>query len=83
MKELTYYILVDYDDNDRVLIISDDKKDCLNMIEFVLGEDIAIGAYDCDLEEVMEARCWDDYGFKIFESKVTDKPICFKRYVQC
>ncbi|HHP9080895.1 TPA: hypothetical protein ACSJUE_002292 [Listeria monocytogenes] len=73
MKELTRYILVDYDDNDRVLIISDDKKDCLNMIKLILGDDIAIGAYDCDLEEVMETRCWDDYGFKIFESKVTDK----------
>ncbi|EAD5509218.1 hypothetical protein [Listeria monocytogenes] len=72
MTEKIQYILVDYDENDNVLIISDDKKDCLNIIKTVLGDDIAIGVYDVDLEEVMENAYWDDYGFKIFEYKITE-----------
>ncbi|MBC1954580.1 hypothetical protein IA823_12840 [Listeria welshimeri] len=70
METLKQYVLVDYDDNNRVVIIDSDRNKCLSAIEMILGNDIAIGAYedeDLDLEEIMEDESWDDFGFAIFE----------------
>lgn len=70
METLKQYVLVDYDDNNRVVIIDSDRNKCLSAIEMILGNDIAIGAYedeDLDLEEIMEDEAWDDFGFAIFE----------------
>ncbi|EAE6308134.1 hypothetical protein BK830_14115 [Listeria monocytogenes] len=70
MDTLKQYVVVDYDDSNRVVIIDSDRNKCLSAIEMILGNDIAIGAYedqDLDLEEIMEDEAWDDFGFAIFE----------------
>ncbi|MBC1321081.1 hypothetical protein HBP58_12065 [Listeria welshimeri] len=70
MDTVKQYVVVDYDDNNRVVIIDSDRNKCLSAIEMILGNDIAIGAYDdedLDLEEIMKDEAWDDFGFDIFE----------------
>lgn len=70
MDNLKKYVVVDYDENNRVVIIDSDRNKCLSAIEMILGNDIAIGVYedqDLDLEEIMEDEAWDDFGFAIFE----------------
>ncbi|MBC1917072.1 hypothetical protein [Listeria seeligeri] len=70
MNNLKQYVLVDYDDNNNVIMIDSDRNKCINAIEIRLGNDIAIGAYDdqeLDLDEIMEDEAWDDFGFAIFE----------------
>lgn len=70
MNTLKQYVVVDYDDNNSVVIIDSDRNKCLKAIELILGNDIAIGAYDdedLDLEEIMKDESWDDFGFDIFE----------------
>lgn len=70
MDTLKQYVVVDYDDNNSVVIIDSDRNKCLKAIELILGNDIAIGAYDdedLDLEEIMKDEAWDDFGFAIFE----------------
>ncbi|EHC6194458.1 hypothetical protein JR583_002916 [Listeria monocytogenes] len=74
MDTLKQYVVVDYDDSNRVVIIDSDRNKCLSAIEMILGNDIAIGAYedqDLDLEEIMEDEAWDDFGFAIFEYRGT------------
>lgn len=70
MDTLKQYVVVDYDDNNRVVIIDSDRNKCLSAIEMILGDDISIGVYedqDLDLEEIMKEEAWDDFGFAIFE----------------
>ncbi|MBC1746891.1 hypothetical protein [Listeria seeligeri] len=70
MDNVKQYVLIDYDDNNRVIIIDSDKNKCLRAIEMILGNDIAIGAYeDCEqsIEEIMEDAAWVDFGFDILE----------------
>ncbi|EAC9724805.1 hypothetical protein J0953_002604 [Listeria monocytogenes] len=70
MDTLKQYVVVDYDDNNRVVIIDSDRSKCLSAIEMILGNDIAIGVYedpDLDLEEIMKDEAWDNFGFAIFE----------------
>lgn len=71
---LKQYVVVDYDDNNRVVIIDSDRSKCLSAIEIILGNDIAIGVYedpDLDLEEIMKDEAWDNFGFAIFEHERT------------
>lgn len=74
MDTLKQYVVVDYDDNNSVVIIDSDRNKCLKAIELILGNDIAIGVYedeDLDVEEIMKDEAWDDFGFAIFEYRGT------------
>ncbi|EPE6998173.1 hypothetical protein ACXKMY_002872 [Listeria monocytogenes] len=74
MDTLKQYVVVDYDDNNSVVIIDSDRNKCLKAIEMILGNDIAIGVYedeDLDVEEIMKDEAWDDFGFAIFEYRGT------------
>lgn len=63
MDTLKQYVVVDYDDNNRVVIIDSDRSKCLSAIEMILGNDNP----DLDLEEIMKDEAWDNFGFAIFE----------------
>lgn len=67
MDTLKQYVVVDYDDNNRVVIIDSDRSKCLSAIEMILGNDNP----DLDLEEIMKDEAWDNFGFAIFEHERT------------
>ncbi|HHT6278112.1 TPA: hypothetical protein ACSZFQ_14895 [Listeria monocytogenes] len=67
MDTLKQYVVVDYDDNNRVVIIDSDRSKCLSAIEMILGNDNP----DLDLEEIMKDEAWDKFGFAIFEHERT------------
>lgn len=76
MDNVKQYVLIDYDDNNRVLMINSDKNKCLKSIEMILGNDFAIGVYeDCEqsIEEIMENEAWTEFGFDILEYSGTSK----------
>ncbi|EQC0656334.1 hypothetical protein ACY2D9_001904 [Listeria monocytogenes] len=61
------YIVIDYDDNDRVLLINVDKNMCLKVIKNIIEIDIELGEIDCDIDTIMEDGSWTDYGLAMFE----------------
>jgi hypothetical protein len=61
------YFVVDYDDKDRVLIVSIDECACLKAIKTNIEIEIELGEIDGDINEIMKGRLWTDYGYAMFD----------------